>query len=250
MSRLVIAAFLLPAMLTTSCKKDSVDTGTDPDTATSDTVFYKLYRVENFVATTVDDPNNAASTVLFSLENKAQVTSSYAKTNRWDIAFGGLYNSFLSGNNGAASANYGYGASGKGGILVLDKAFDDVINIPADAQFKTTKDIIGTDDAGDYGAGMGWYLYDFGGTRVRSGAYDDQHVAYALGDSLTLVNGSKINPRTVVVKTAKGHYAKIKMISCYKDLYTQADWHRDAPHMYFTFEYIIVPAGSTKFEIK
>jgi hypothetical protein len=245
----------LLALSVTACKKDAaakeeeqgIDTTATPG---ADTVFYKLKRVQNFAATAVDDANNAPPTLYYSLESKKEIAAAYAKTRQWDIAFGGLYNSFLSGNNGANGANYGSGSSGVGGVLVLEQAFDAVTTVPNDAQFKTGSNIIGTDDAGDFGQGTGWYLYDFGGILVRNNEYENQHVAYALGDTLRLANGTKLNPRTVVVKTAKGNYAKIRMISCYKDLFKQSEWSRSAPHMYFTFEYVIVPAGSTRFEIK
>lgn len=252
-----IACFVLIsllAMYSTACKKDAAAAeevpGTDTTATPTDSVFYKLIRVQNFAATAVDDANNAPATLYYSLESKKEISGTYAKTRQWDIAFGGLYNSFLSGNNGANGANYGSGGSGAGGVLVLEQAFDAVTTVPNDAQFKTGANVTGTDDAGDYGEGTGWYLYDFGGVHVRNNEYENQHVAYALGDTLRLANGNKLNPRTVVVKTAKGNYAKIKMISCYKDLFKQSEWHRSAPHMYFTFEYVIVPAGSTRFEIK
>lgn len=242
---------LLIAVCTFGCKKSDVIEPEPEVTEPTTTIAYnKLLRVENFAATLRDDATTTPPTIYFSLEGKAAVTTDYAKTNRWDVAFGGLYNSFLSGNNGSATTNYGYGTSGKGGILILEQAFDDVTDVPADALFKTGKDVVGTDDAGDYGVGMGWYLYDFNGLKVGDGSYDKQHVAYALSTALTLANGTVIKPRTVVVKTAKGNYAKIKMISCYKDAFTLAQWSRDVPHMYFTFEYVLVPAGSTKFEIK
>lgn len=249
-----ISVILLISGLMTACKKETESTGTDDDTDTTITatytVFYKLTRVQNFAATTSDDANAVPATLYYSLEGKKEIAASYAKTRQWDVAFGGLYNSFLSGNNGSNGANNGSGSSGVGGILILEQAFDAVTAIPNDAQFKTGANVVGTDDAGDYGQGMGWYLYDFGGAHVRNTEYENQHVAYALAEPLRLANGTTINPRTVVVKTAKGNYAKIRMISCYKDLYKQSEWHRTAPHMYFTFEYIIVPAGSTKFETK
>lgn len=252
-----IACFVLIGLLTvyaSACKKESAAgdevPGIDTTTTPTDSVFYKLIRVQNFAATAIDDATNAPATLYYSLEGKKEISGTYAKTRQWDIAFGGLYNSFLSGNNGANGANYGSGGSGTGGVLVLEQAFDAVTTVPNDAQFKTGANVTGTDDAGDYGEGTGWYLYDFGGVRVRNSEYENQHVAYALGDTLRLANGDKINPRTVVVKTAKGNYAKIKMISCYKDLFKQSEWHRSAPHMYFTFEYVIVPAGSARFEIK
>src|SRR5688572_24632838 len=110
-----IAGFVLVgllAMYVTACKKDAaakeeeqvVDTTTTPG---GDTVFYKLTRVQNFAATAIDDANNAPPTLYYSLESKKEIAAAYAKTRQWDIAFGGLYNSFLSGNNGANGANYG-----------------------------------------------------------------------------------------------------------------------------------------------
>ncbi len=243
--------FLLLMLMAAACsKKDTPQPDPQPEEKTNPTAFYKLQRVENFAATTDDNAAVIPATVFFSLENNAGVIPDYAKTNRWDIAFGGLYNSFLSGNNGSDKFNYGYGATGKGGILILTKSFDKVTDVPADADFKTVSDVTGPDDAGDYGAGTGWYLYDFNGTRVRDGAYSNQHIAYALSNGLTLKNGTQLSPRTVVVRTAKGDYAKIRMISCYKDAFSIEKWSRDVPHMYFTFEYVMVPAGSKKFEIK
>jgi hypothetical protein len=249
-----IAVMLMVSMFMTACKKETTSAApgnnTDTIAVTADTVFYKLFRAQNFAATTSDDASTVPVTLYYSLETRKEITATFAKTRQWDIAFGGLYNSFLSGNNGANGANYGSGSSGVGGILILEQAFDAVTTVPADAQFKTGANVVGTDDAGDYGQGMGWYLYDFGGVHVRNNDYENQHVAYALADTLRLADGSTLKPRTVVVKTAKGNYAKIRMISCYKDLFKQAEWHRSAPHMYFTFEYVLVPAGSTRFETK
>ncbi|MNY71051.1 hypothetical protein D3C86_2093090 [compost metagenome] len=56
--------------------------------------------------------------------------------------------------------------------------------------------------------------------------------------------------RTVIVRTANGDYAKIKMISGYKDAFTADKWFQTTPHMFYTFEYVVVPKGSTKFQIK
>lgn len=251
----LILAFLLIGVAS-SCDKGSDPKPDDevvpPDdtTPTDESMFYKLHRVENYQGTQDNDGVTAAPTIFFSLETKKPVDEKYKQTNRWDVAFSSLFNSFLSGNNGTNSTNSGYGNAARGGIMIVEKPFDEVVNIPTDSEFKTAGDLIGTDDYGDYGEGMGWYLYDFYGTIMRNGAVQDAHVAYALGNPLTMKNGSIIPARTVIVRTAKGNYAKIKMISCYKDLYTPAQWYKDAPHMFFTFEYVIVPKESAKFEIK
>jgi hypothetical protein len=57
------------------------------------------------------------------------VDTFFAKTTDWEIAFGGLYNSLLSGNNGQNVNNYGAGATGQGGICILKQIFDSVIAI-------------------------------------------------------------------------------------------------------------------------
>ena len=213
----------------------------EPDYEEGD-LFYQLIRIENLEATTNDpdaSPAKPRRPLFFSLEDSTWRADIYRQSNKWDLAFGHIYNSFLSGNNGDDEGNYGHGANGIGGICILAKNFDDVTAIPPQEQFMTERDKIGTDDAGTFGSGTGWYLYDFGGDIMGDGSYEKSHVAYALQDT-----------RTVIVRTAKGNFAKIKMISCYKDAFTPEEWFRNTPHMYFTFEYVLVPAGSTEFEIR
>lgn len=241
----------------TACSKSDdpqLEPGTekpdDDDTPTNENVFYKLIRVENFQGTSDNNFQSAAPTIFYSLENNKPMEGKYQQTNRWDLAFGGLLNSFVSGNNGRDRTNAGFGGSGKGGITIVQKAFDEVTEIPADSEFRTGGHLIGTDDYGKYGQGVGWYLYDFDGDIVRNGETDDQHVAYALDRPLTLRNGTVVGPRTVIVRTAKGNYAKVKLISLYKDTFERELMKRTSPKVYFTFEYVIVPAGSTSFEIK
>ena len=249
---------IIPAMLfTTGCSEEEdpqpvaddpiveePGNGEDPDTGeTSNELFYKLIRIENLATEITTDmdfaPTTPKPTVFFSLEDSTVRDDPYTKTNRWDLAFGHLYNSFLSGNNGADPENYGYGVNSVGGIHILAENFEDVIDIPPDDLFLTGRDLIGTDTSGYAGAGLGWYQYDFGGKIRGDGSHEKQHVAYALQDT-----------RTVLVRTAKGNYAKIRMVSCYKDAFTPEEWFRDTPHMYFTFEYVLVPKGSATFEIR
>lgn len=253
----IIFALFLIATLSASCSSDDPkadETEVDPEIEqpVNNTLFYKVLHVKNYEGSTSDDnPTAPSKTLYYSLEENKSVDDSYVKTRKWDMAFGGLYASFLSGNNGSNAKNNGYQAGGVGGITIVEKHFDQVIDIPADSEFKTGLDVIGTDDAGSFGNGVGWYLYDFGG-EVMTDASNPQkaHVAYALGESLTTIKGVVIPARTIILKTANGSYAKIKMISVYKDVYKAADWYKDTPHMYYTFDYVMVPAGSTKFEVK
>jgi hypothetical protein len=250
-----IAILAVVALTFSSCsKKDAVTPDPTPETSTRDAdkvPYYKLQRVENLAAQTDDqNPTSPKTEILFSLDYNKEQPATYAKTSFWDISLSGLYNSFLGGNNNVDQTNTGYQGPGKGGITIVQQAFDDVTAIPSATDFKTGKGLIGTDDRGNFGSGTGWYLYDFGGTTVGDGSATKVHVAYALGSALKLADGSTLPARTVVLKLASGDYAKIKMISCYKDVFTTDQMFTNTPHMYFTFEYVIVPAGSTKFEIK
>ena len=253
-----LAMLALAALAFNSCSKSE---GVKPDdtkpvvvtpTRDADKVpYYKLQRVENLAAQTDDqNPTEPKTEIFFSLDYKKEQPATYAKTTLWDISLSGLYNSFLGPNSNSDASNSGYQGPGKGGITIVPQAFDDVTTIPAAADFKTAKGLIGTDDKGNFGTGTGWYLYDFGGTAVGDGGPTKVHVAYALGSPLKLADGSTLSARTIIVKTASGDYAKIKMISCYKDIFNPDQMLTNSPHMYFTFEYVIVPAGSTKFEIK
>lgn len=252
--RYLLCMFLLSG-LTLSCSdkddpKPEEVIPPDDTTPVDESMYNKLIRIENVPATQDNDFTNDADPVYFSLEKKVKIDAKYKQTNRWDLAFTGLFNSFLSGNNGSNSTNLGYGNTAKGGITIVEKKFEEVVDIPADNQFKTGIGAIGTDDYGDYGEGIGWYLYDFYGTLVRNGAVQDAHICYPLHSGLTLKNGTVVPPRTIILKTAKGDYAKIKMISVYKDVFEAKDMYKDAPHVFFTFEYVLAKAGSTKFEIK
>lgn len=245
-----LVLFASAILLLSSCSKsEDPEPELPPESAT--VPYYKLQRVENFAVETDDaNPTVTKGNVYFSLETKKEAPSNYAKTTRWDIGFNGLYNSFLSGNNGTDASNLGYGGPGIGGIMIVEKPFDEVLDVPADASFKLAGTLIGTDSNGDFGAGIGWYLYDFGGGIMSDQSYDKQHVAYALSTPMTMTSGAVVKARTVIIRTGKGNYAKVKMISCYKDAFTADKWFRTTPHMFFTFEYVLVPKGSTKFEIK
>lgn len=257
LTKSVFAVFLIAAIFSacSSDDKPADENGNEenPDTEIPDlSLFNKVIHVKNYQGSTSDDnPTAPSATLYYSLEENKAIDGSFKKTKKWDLAFGGLYASFLSGNNTSNNQNNGYLGGGVGGITIVAKPFNEVVDIPTDSEFKTGVDLIGTDDAGSFGNGTGWYLYDFGGEVVTNGTDPNKaHVAYALGEPLTINNGTVIPARTVILKTANGNYAKIKMISVYKDLYTPAEWFKDTPHMYYTFDYVMAAKGSTKFEIK
>ncbi|MFA4866852.1 MAG: HmuY family protein [Pedobacter sp.] len=224
----IFSLLMLTAGVLSSCKKDKEPQQEEP------THYYKLERIENFAPAVT-----GAKTFYFNFETKKEIAESQVKSADWDLAFGGTMTCMLSGNNGNDEANYGVGSTAKGGILILEKPFEEVNDVPADADFKTGKNLIGLDAEGVYGSGIGWCLYDSKGTIRGDGSADKQHVIYAMPEK-----------RTVIIRTAKGDYAKIKMISGYKDAFTADKWFMNTPHMFYTFEYVVVPKGSTKFQIK
>lgn len=238
-SSLTYWCMLLLVVSVVACKKDTVEpTPPEPE---APGIYGKLIQVLNFGESLPEgsEPLTDQSPIYYSLENNAPTPIEYKRTNRWDISFSGIYRSFIGGNNGTNNSNIGAGGPGKGGILILEKDFDEVVDIPDDSQFRTGSTLIGTDDAGAFGEGVGYYLYDFDGTIKGDGSYDKQHIAYVLQEK-----------RTIVVRTAKGDYAKIKMQSIYKDLLEPDTWKRNSPHPYFSFQYVLAKAGSGKFEIK
>jgi len=249
-----IALLCIGLAINTACSKSdpTVEPIVEPpkEEESNTGLYNKLIKVRDFAGTDKNDGQNAAPTVYYSLETNKGVPETNRQTRNWDIAFSNIFNSHVSGNNGSNSSNFGYGNNATGGILIVEKDFDEVTEVPADSEFKLIGDAIGMDQNGDEGNGVGWLLYDFYGRLVREHAVQNEHVAYALGKGLTLLNGKVIKPRTLIVRTAKGNYAKIRPVSMYKGLYNPAEWLKDSPHVFISFDYVIVPKGSKTFEIK
>jgi len=249
---------LLLFVLLSACGKDK-DSEPGPEDVpppVKESMFNKVIRVNNVGAEFPKghEPMSDKEAIYYSLENNTTVDVRYKQTFRWDLSISGIYRSFLGGNNAGDKKNFGYKGPGKGGILILEKAFDDVVDIPSDDQFRTGSGIIGTDDSGAFGEGIGYYCYDWGGDAFFDGSWAYGHCAYALADTAIMYAGTKkerkLLPRTMVIKTARGNYAKLCVLSLYKDAIDPKDWKRTTPHTFHTFEYVLAKAGSTKFEIK
>lgn len=227
-------------------------------------LFYKLIRVENIAGgpmindkaapvpaeSTTPPGDHYYGTFYFSLEQEKRFDEIYVKTNQWDMAFSGIKNVNISANNGEDSNNFGSGNRSRGWIAVVEQSFEDLTEVPEKLSKITNRTGVHMDGHGDFGDGVGWVLYDFMGLIVRKGAAEDSHVAYALGDGITLADNSKLPPRTLLLETANGNIAKIKMISLYKGLFKPEEWFRKSPSPHFTFEYVLIPKGETKFTIK
>nr|WP_068891680.1 HmuY family protein [Pedobacter panaciterrae] len=156
-------------------------------------------------------------TFYFSLNTGAKIDPSKKLTTEWDLAFTKEYNSLLVVNNGQVTVSPGYGGTGIGRIIIVEKAYDKVVQAPSDSEFTAN----GIPNFGwDAGNGVGWFFYDL-----------KTHIAVP------------VKNRTFVIRTAEGKYAKLEMISMYKGApATVSDLNWPAP--YFTFRYYLQADGS------
>lgn len=252
MNKLFFLSFLVFALSFSACKSDNPEPEFELPTESDPMVdFYTVHKVTNwYVKVNFDDSQEGLHEHYYSLEYGKERDRTYQKTDLWDISFSNMLNSFLGANNKDSKSSYGTDGHGQGGILIVEEAFEDVIDIPSDAEFKTGKDEITNDGIGDMANDpndIGWYVYDWEGTIMGDGSPDKRHTTYALGNQMKYSDGSDAPRRTIIVRTGQGNYAKVKIISCYKDAETQDKMVKDAPKMYYTFEYVLVPKGSTKF---
>lgn len=235
-----------------ACSKSNDDKAT-PDVSAGVDVKTGVYVVSNLVADTSATSAVSAATIYYSLEQNKIVPASQAQTNNWDIAFANIYNSSIAPNNGKASNSPGFGGPGQGALYLVknktveeqffdeatlrpkqipipqtlfDASFSDVKSITiADADF-VTNDYAGMDHF--MGSGDGYAFYDFYGN-LFPGNTKKAHIVYPF-------------PRTIIVKTAKGKYAKLQIISMYKD--SPPDPNRDNKTGYLSFRFAIQMDGS------
>ena len=233
LSSKIIFLFLLSVSFQ-SCEKQAVKPEEKPDPIENEAQFNRLIRVSNYGEALPEGsaPTSDQSAIYFNLESNIAINPDFKQSNRWDISFSGIYRSFLNCNSEKT------GGTGKGAILLVKQKFEDVIDIPDEKLFRKGEKPYGTDDSGDFGEGLGWYIYDFTGAIKGDGTEAKTHICYPIPD------------RTLIIKTAKGNYAKIRILSIYKDLLNPKDWLKNSPKPYFTFEYVLVKAGSKTFEIK
>lgn len=159
----------------------------------------------------------------FSMKTGVKVAATEKLSLNWDLVFAKEYNSFISVNNGTNENSMGFGGPGKGAMVVINKAYDEVKEAPADAEF-TANGILGA--GWDSGNGNGWYFYEL-----------KTHIAVP------------IKNRTYLLKTADGKYAKLEMFSMYKgNPATVSDLNWPAP--YFTFRYYVQQDGSRNLNTK
>lgn len=199
--------------------------------------------------------------VFYSLEDGRAIPAEYAATDKWDIAFTSIYNSSIWANNGEAifengNKAPGYGSPARGGLYLvvdpsveakyydgeklqpkqvpidkslLDEAYHNVKSVSINDNQLISKGYLTLDHF--LGSGAGYAFYDFYGA-MFPGDKTRAHIVYNL-------------PRTIIIKTAKGNYAKIIIYSFYKGSPLSPTLESEAPHI--TFKYTILKDGTKNF---
>ncbi|MCY4779809.1 hypothetical protein ORI89_09105 [Sphingobacterium sp. UT-1RO-CII-1] len=220
--------FFMIFSVTTSCSSKNDPEPTEPEIeepVTPDHTFNQLLTITNLHTPHEGEENTFT---LFSLEQNTVIDKKNAKTRLWDISFDNMFSSFIDINN--KKAGYGKDGLGGGGIILVKKKFEDVVDIPEDSEFRNGGEPYGPDASGDMavsGYPDGWFRYDF-----------STHICYPIED------------HTLVVRTARGNYAKLKIKSVYKDQTDPQDWSKDSQMTYYTIDYVLAKKGSKTFEIK
>lgn len=149
------------------------------------------------------DPNQP---VYYSLERNEVVPESEANTSKWDIAFARTTILINSGTSGP----------GQGSAQVLIGIFEEIETAPLDGY---RIDNAPESYAIPTGSGNGWYSYNPAANTINP-----------------------IAGRVIVMKTASGKYAKLEMISYYKNAPSNPGSADEARHYTFRFSY--QPDGS------
>lgn len=149
----------------------------------------------------------------------------FMKTNDWDIAFTGPYNSEVFVNNAKYQYNPGYeGPAQNTAVIMINDAYKNVDQAPADADFNNSE--ITKIGWASSESSAGWFYYSL-----------SSHIMQAIPD------------RTYVIRLPNGKYAKLQLVNAYKGnppAVTDLNW----PAPYFTFRYFVQNDGSKNLSTK
>lgn len=269
-----IISMMTIMLLLQSCGKTYDLNGFDwePDLPLSDSVFNREIQVLDLGINNIPEghrPVDSEDPLFFSLEKFNSIHVGYKSTERWDLAFSGLYRSSLSCNNGSRQG-LGYGTNAQGGIMLVDSAFSEVTTVPDDSQF-TFPGNIGLALFGDAITGPGHVYYTFFGNifrpdkmanldsndpAVSADANRYLHMMYCLSEDFAKAfpgeygpNKIKVKPVTIIIRTAKGNYAKLETQSMYKGVMNPMDMYRgtERPLPYYSFRYMVIKADEKRF---
>lgn len=143
----------------------------------------------------------------------------WLKTNDWDIAFTGPYNSEVYVNNANYEFNPGYGGTANHtAVVLLNQSYESVGTAPDDTEFDDSE--VNKIGWASSESSNGWFRYSL-----------NTHIMQALPN------------RTYAIRLPDGKYAKLQLINAYKGnppSVTNMNW----PAPYYTFRYYVQQDGS------
>ncbi|HNV28751.1 MAG TPA: HmuY family protein [Cyclobacteriaceae bacterium] len=169
------------------------------------------------------NPSNGQPTGLtrqftfFSFKTGDIVAHADSATNKWDLGFNGTTIIVNSATSGLGTSQ----------AQIVSGIFDELAIAPTDG-YKSDNDvapIAGAPNANlaiPTGSGQGWYTYD----------------------GVNMVNKPTAG-KIIVVKTSEGRYAKMEILSYYKDAPANPTFNNTA--RYYTFRYVYQPNETTSF---
>ncbi|MEO6189961.1 MAG: HmuY family protein [Saprospiraceae bacterium] len=141
------------------------------------------------------------------LADSSIIPNSDSATNRWDIGFKATTIIINSGTSGP----------GQAGAFIFNGIFKDLKSVPKDSFFKT-------DNFPLYAIGKSWSLYDNSAMIVRA-----------------------VPGKVIVLRTADGKYAKMEILSYYKNAPANPNAFVDQAR-YYTLRYVYQADGSKNFD--
>jgi hypothetical protein len=183
--------------------------GEDPKPALDAITFENLAAdpATGFNPTTGQPIGTTGKYKFFSFSTGQTVLNSDSATNNWDIGFRGTTILVNSGTSGPGTAS----------AQVVEGIFDEYITAPEEGY-----SVDGTTKAIPTGSGNGWYT------------------------TTSTANGTVVSPiagKIIIVKTTSGKYAKMEILSYYKDAPASPNPTTDMAR-YYTFRYVYQPDGS------
>ncbi|MEE9408620.1 MAG: HmuY family protein [Polaribacter sp.] len=202
-----ILVVVFVSLVITSCEKNN-----EPDLAPVESKTATNIHAPVTTDYTVSPPATSGEFTKFSFKTGTVVTD-----NSWDIAFRGT-SILVNGGTQIGGLIDEPIRAGEAALSIETGTFTSVLEAPVDTNFKQDASSV---YALTTGSGNGWYTY--------------------AGPPTHLIN--PIAGKVIVVKTNDGHYAKMEILSYYKDLDTSSD------SRYYTFNYIYNPnIGEKSFE--
>ncbi|MBE8719966.1 HmuY family protein [Sphingobacterium pedocola] len=234
----------------------------DPDLPPSDSVFNREIQILDLGVNNIPEshrPLDGSDPLFFSLNKFSSVPTAYRTSDRWDISFSGLYRTAIISNNGSTTG-FGYGSSSIGGVVVLEQPYSEVMDVPDDADFKIPglAGLAGMGDALNPGGHTFYTFFDniFRPEKLeQDNGYLYQHMMYPLSEDMAKAfpgeygpRKIKVVPRTIIIRTANGNYAKMEVQSFYKGVTDPMAMLRGVGAIpYVSFRYMIIKKDEKRF---